>query len=177
MSYRLLLACLLLAVTPASAAAAAPLWGLERPKITGTMDVGQQLACSDGKWQYALTAISKRWTRAGQTVATGNAYTVQAVDGDAGTGDAVNGGADRLVMIAGTGRASLSAWNPATLKWNTAALKLTNAWKRNGKAIKGQTSSRYTVRRADRRKRLTCSVTAKNAGGARTVTARAVKIK
>jgi hypothetical protein len=97
------------------------------------------------------------------------------VDGDAGTGDAVNGGADRLIMIAGTARAG-KRLSCSAGTW-TGTPKLSYGWKRSGKAIKGQTSSSYTVRKADRRKALTCSVTAKNAGGTRTATTRAIRIK
>lgn len=79
---RALVACLLLAslALPAAASAQVPLWGLERPKITGVFAVGQTLNCSDGRWQYALTAKSKRWTRDGTTIGTGDTYTVNAAD-------------------------------------------------------------------------------------------------
>jgi hypothetical protein len=48
MLYRLLLACLLLAIVPASGTAAPPLWGLERPKIAGTMDLDSRAATGSG---------------------------------------------------------------------------------------------------------------------------------
>ncbi|WP_053226940.1 hypothetical protein [Solirubrobacter soli] len=83
----------------------------------------------------------------------------------AGKGPALTGTArvgKRLTCSAGT--------------W-TGAPKLTYAWKRNGKSIEGQVKKTYTVRKADRGKKLTCAVTGANAGGTKTVTTRAVRIK
>ena len=64
----------------------------------------------------------------------------------------------------------------STGTWSGAP-KLTYAWKRDGKTIKGEHQRRYTVRRSDRGKRLTCAVTGKNAGGTATVTTRPMRVK
>jgi hypothetical protein len=66
-------------------------------------------------------------------------------------------------------RCSAGTWTHAT--------KFTYAWARNGKTIKGEAQKAYTVRRADRGSTLTCAVTAAGAGGTRTVTTRAVRVK
>jgi hypothetical protein len=55
----------------------------------------------------------------------------------------------------------------------TGAPKLTYAWKRNGKTLKGATTNRYKVRKRDRRAKLTCTVK----GGSQTVRSKAVRVK
>jgi hypothetical protein len=49
-------------------------------------------------------------------------------------------------------------------------------WLRGGKAIKGATASSYHVRRADRRRRIACRLTAGNAGGRATFTTASVRV-
>ncbi|MEA2274938.1 MAG: hypothetical protein QOI98_3646 [Solirubrobacteraceae bacterium] len=59
----------------------------------------------------------------------------------------------------------------------TGTPRLTYSWKRKGKAIKGSKKKTYTVRATDRRRKLTCSVTARNAGGTKTVTSKSIWVK
>jgi hypothetical protein len=171
MSHRFLLALLLLALVPASAAAAPPLWGLERPKITGTMDLGQQLTC---RQQRRRPAGHDHGDRSGFPVGVepGDPPPPTHAPTPAPSAKAGAPHATKAPKLARVGkRLTCSAGN-----W-TGAPKLSYGWKRDGKAIKGQTASRYTIRKADRRKALTCAVTAKNAGGTKTVTTRAIRIK
>lgn len=55
------------------------------PSISGTAQVGQQLACSSGSWDNDPTTFTYQWKRNGQTIAaaTSQNYTVSA--GDTGT--------------------------------------------------------------------------------------------
>jgi hypothetical protein len=48
------------------------------PAITGTTEVGEDLACSDGTWTGSPTTIDKQWTADGADIAgeTGDTYTV-----------------------------------------------------------------------------------------------------
>jgi hypothetical protein len=55
--------------------------------------------------------------------------------------------------------------------------RFTYQWTRNGKRIAGARSSSYTLQRADRRKSVTCVVTAKNALGRTTATLPKRKVK
>jgi hypothetical protein len=54
---------------------------------------------------------------------------------------------------------------------------LSYVWRRDGRTIKHQTKSAYTVRKSDRGTRLSCAVTAANAGGTKTVTTNSIRIK
>jgi hypothetical protein len=61
-------------------------------------------------------------------------------------------------------------------RW-TGSSKIAYRWTRNGKVIKGETASAYTVRWGDRGARIGCMVTARGKGGATTAAARTVAIK
>lgn len=59
----------------------------------------------------------------------------------------------------------------------TGAPALTYVWKRSGMTIEDQTKKTYTVRKADRRRSLKCTVTATNAGGKVSVASKPIRVK
>lgn len=61
--------------------------------------------------------------------------------------------------------------------WTGTPTRFAYTWKRNGKKIKGATKAKHRVSRKDRGKKLSCTVTARNAVGTGTATSKPVRVK
>lgn len=153
---------------------------LATPYFVGTPKVGYRLAARPGRWEPAGVSLTYAWFDGSRLIGTGPTYVVRAAElGHPITivATAVAAGrvptarswtkADRVVRgtfwirarptISGARKVGhrLRA-RPAT---STPVARRTYRWLRNGKPIKGATSSRYRVRTADRHQRLTVRVT------------------
>lgn len=151
------------------------------PKITGTALVGRTLKATAGTWKPAPVSLTYQWKRSGKPITGATKSTYKLVKADAGkkvtvtvtgkrsgfvtaskTSSSVTA---RAVLtktpkpkIAGTAtvgtklRAVAGTWAPAkvTLKYQ---------WLRSGKAISGATKSTYTLKVADRGKKISVKVT------------------
>jgi len=182
-------------VTSAAVTVAAGAFSAPTPKVSGTVQVGKKLTVSAGTWS-PKASLSYQWRANGSAIkgATSSSYTVPAaahgkkitvtVTGRA-TGYAtksVTSAATRAVTagalsaptpkVSGTARvgqklkASAGTWSPKA--------SLSYQWRANGSAIRGATSSTYTLRSSDHARRITVTVTGRATGYAtKSVTSRA----
>ncbi|HEX4191312.1 MAG TPA: lamin tail domain-containing protein [Marmoricola sp.] len=168
----------------ATAAVAAGSLVTVKPTLSGTVQVGRTLTATPGSWGPGAVALTYRWTAGGATIpgATGRTLVLKAaqykkaitvvvtgIEGGYGTVSstststaAVKAGAlaTAAPKISGTlkvGRRLVAA--PGT--WLAGASKpaLAYQWYAGGKAIRGATHAGYTLRRAQRGKRITVRVT------------------
>jgi hypothetical protein len=177
-------------VSRTSAATAAVDYGLfsmtPTPTISGTVQVGRVLTANTGTWS-PTASFSYQWKANGVAItgATARTYTLKAADrtkkltvtvtarrsgyttvtkNSAATGAADYGrfSTTAAPAISGTLRVGrvLTA-NPGT--WSPAA-SFSYQWKANGVAITGATARTYTLKAADRTKKLTVTVTGRRSG-------------
>ncbi len=167
--------------------------------LAGTASAGSTLsatASSDDPWG---SAPSFQWTLDGAPIAnaTGSTYVIPMTSAGkrigvevrasnaAGTGlatvatgavTAAPGFARSTILTRGRRAvgAKLSVTAPTVVASPTA--RITYQWLRNGKALKGKTKRTYVVAKADRGKRLTCRITAKNAVGTNKIVSRPARI-
>lgn len=178
--------------TPTTPTPTAPtpvaLAALGLPTISGTHRVGNSLNAVLPTYNYS-TGISfgYRWLRNGSVIsgATQSSYTLNAADrgkrisarvvAHHTTGSVTSTSAQTSVIARGKITYSKkpaitgSATSGKTLKyrkatWNVSGVKVRYQWTRNGKKIKGATSSSYKLKRADRGKTIRLVVTAKKNG-------------
>jgi surface antigen len=180
-----------LAVTAVAVAAVGPAESVSapttKPTISGTVQVGKKVTAKAGAWSPSEIELSYQWLRDGVAIkgATKSAYTLVAADKGAGISVEVTGTADGyepttassapvevkpgvlsatpVPTISGTAKVgkTLTAV-PGT--WAPATVKLSYQWLRDGAAIKGATSSTYTLVKADKGARLTVKVKGSKSG-------------
>ncbi|MFG3529726.1 hypothetical protein ACGF8B_23675 [Streptomyces sp. NPDC047917] len=168
----------------------APLRNSARPTIGTTARVGDRLTASPGTWAPAPTSYTYQWNADGQPItgATASAYTVPlsllgkkigvtVTARRAGTADVP---ADSAALTVAKGAAPRVTTTPkigGTVKvgakltttsgsWTPSATSYGYQWKADGKAIKGATSSTYTVPASLLGKYVTITVTAHRTGHA-----------
>ncbi len=170
------------------------------PSITAPVKVGSRVTCNPGTWtdatKYAYTWQANGAPISGATSSTltidaalvGKSLTcVVAATGDGGTTSQASAAVKvaKGAALKATSKPSLSGAAKVGKiltvkpgKWTPAATSYSYTWKRNGKVIKGVSGQRYKLRSADKGKKLTVTVTAKNRGYADgSATTKAVKIK
>lgn len=159
------------------------------PTVVGRAVVGQSLRAAGGAWAPLPTKLTYQWQRNGQAIrgATAPTYRLQPADwkkrvsvqvigtragsapgsSRASTGVVINKApkytAKKKPSIKGTSTVgkTLRIKNLRASGWKPATSKHAFQWYRNGKAIKGATKRAYTVKRADRGKRIRVRITAK----------------
>lgn len=156
------------------------------PTITGTLRVGQVLTANPGTWSPTAT-LSYQWKASGVVItgATARTYTLKAADRTKKLTVTVTGRRSGYVTVArnsaATGAVDYGRFSTApvptitgTLRvgrvltanagtWSPAAT-LSYQWKANGVAITGATARTYTLKAADRTKKLTVTVTGRRSG-------------
>ena len=164
-----------------------------KPSITGTAAVGQVLTCNPGTWSVASPTFEYQWNRAGAEIsdATARFYTVVSADSgtaltctvtataSGGHGVATSGPVTVTVIdnnpptgpvptLVGAGDVGTAlTCDPGT--WTGTGISYTFAWQSDGVAIPDTAADRYVVLSQDVGHRLTCSVTARNAAGKKTL--------
>jgi hypothetical protein len=166
--------------------------------VSGSFAVGKTLQASPGTWNADGLAFSYQWMRDGQPIAgaTGTSLALSAADHRRGVSVQVTAtGALRPAASAlsaaraiGTGAKLRYTTKPKitgsrkvgrTLKvspgrWSPAATSYTYRWKANGKTIKGATKRTLKLKKAQKGKRITVTVTAKRTGHASGTASRSV---
>lgn len=167
------------------------------PVITGTLETGQTLSCSEGTWsEYPVGTKTYQWTRDSVDIsgATSATYLLIGDDADALIGCEVTSAnasgattavaadvgpiagipAAPTVAVAGTIAGNLNEGFLLTLTptiWSGyPSPSVAIQWKRNGVNIGGATSSTYTTVSADAGTTITCTETATNASGSNSST-------
>jgi len=158
------------------------------PAVSGSAKVGSTLSVKAGAYSPAGTTVRYQWLRGGAVIkgATSTSYTLVAAD----KGKAVS----VRTSVTKTGFTTLTLTSKATVKvkagkivtktkpkvsgktkvgkklkvtkgkYSPAKVKVTYRWLRGGKAIKGATKASYTLKKADRRKKISVKVTVKASG-------------
>jgi hypothetical protein len=156
------------------------------PTISGTLRVGRVLTAQAGAWAPSAT-LSYQWRADGVAIsgATSSTYTLQASQRAKRITVTVTGGRAGYTTVSRTSAATaavdygLFSMTPTptisgTLRvgqvltantgtWSPAA-SFSYQWKANGTAITGATARTYTLKAADRTKKLTVTVTARRSG-------------
>lgn len=167
------------------------------PAISGTLQTGQILSCSDGTWnEYPIGTKTYQWTRDGVDIsgATNNTYLLIAADADtligcevtstnasgavtavaADVGPIVGVPAAPSLAVAGSIDGNINegfvlTYTPAI--WNGyPAPTIGYQWRRDGVNISGATSITYTTVADDADTLITCYETANNASGSANTT-------
>lgn len=156
-----------------------------KPTVFGPAQVGKKLTVKTGSWTSG-TNFKYQWLASGKSIngATKSTYTPTAGTRGKKISVKVTGSQAGYKNASATSSATnvvaygqLAAKKPAITgvakmgkkltaipgKW-TSGVKLSYQWRANGKAIKGATGNTYTVKRADRRKAITVTVTGKLSG-------------
>ena len=164
-----------------SAAVARARFVAPKPRIAGTVAVGQTVTARTGTWEPRAT-LTYRWYADGEPITGATKATLRLSKALAGqkltvrvTGSRpgyvttsvvspartwrLQSSTPRITGTVAAGRSVRAA--PGT--WTTGT-RLTYQWKRDGVAIRGATGQRYTVRSADRGARLSVSVTGTKRG-------------
>lgn len=169
------------------------------PAVTGTPQTGQTLTSTQGTWSNTPTSFAFQWKRAGVAIsgATSSTYVLQVADEGTvikctvtATNASGSTSADSNTVNATAAPASPSntvlpaiTGSPQTGQvlacsngtWTgTPTITFAYAWKRDGIAIGGATSSSYTLTVADEGHTITCTVTATNGSGSVAATAAGV---
>ncbi len=167
--------------SPATATVAAGTLSTATPTVSGTAVVGTKLKAKTGTWTSG-TKLTYRWYANGRAIskATGSAYTLTSAQKGKKITVKVTGTLNGYTTVGRTSRASTKVATAATPKisgtakvgkkltakpgtW-TSGMKLAYRWYANGKAISKATASTYTVRKAQKGKRITVRVTGTKAG-------------
>jgi hypothetical protein len=171
------------------------------PTISGPHQVGQKETCSDGSLDFGVTA-SFTWLASGKSIGTGSSLVVPGsaykkslachvtVHDGTGPNSAPQTSVSATVSL-GRAPAPLKNKGPSlsgkaavgkTVKvkagtWSLKGVKFTNQWLLNGKVIKHATKSSLKLSKADKGKKISCRVTASEAGYANGVaTTKSVKV-
>lgn len=154
------------------------------PKITGTKGVGKRLTASTGSWSPSPTSYTYRWKRNGASIsgATGRTYTPKAADAGRYLTVTVTARRSGYTSKAATSsrvgipihattrpylRGTAKAGRTMTVMvgaWTPRPSSYAYQWYRNGAKISGATKKTYTVKAADRSKKIQAMVTARRAG-------------
>jgi hypothetical protein len=156
------------------------------PTITGTLVVGSTLTAKVGAWSPAPTRIAYQWYRSGTAItgATAATYRLTAADRGRTIKVRVTGSragyepASRTSAATAAVKGVLTSVKPtiagtprvgATLTaqvgtWQPSGITFTYRWFRNGVAISGATAKSYTVKAADRGRKLHVRVTGTRTG-------------
>jgi hypothetical protein len=150
-----------------------------QPTLSGVAQVGRALSCELGTWSGS-PSLAVAWLRNGETIpgATAMTYTLATADGGQQVAcqvTATNSAGSRtartpaITVSLGPANATAPAVSGASAigsrltcsngTW-TGAPTFAYAWLRNGRAIRGQTGSTYTLGRADAGQAIQCAVTA-----------------
>lgn len=161
--------------------APAPLSAL-KPVVVGTAQVGKKLTANSGKWTPG-TSFSYQWFASSKAIrgATKSAYTPTAGERGKKITVRVTGSKAGYTTVAKTSSATkvvaygnINAKKPIVSgkarvgkkltvlpgQW-VSGTKFSYQWRANGKAVKGATGKTYTVKKTDRRKTITVTVTGK----------------
>lgn len=189
----MVLATAMVGSTPASAAPdrspkLAKLTSTPAPRISGTARVGKTLTAVKGAWKPSGVKIAYRWYRSGVIIegATKSTYKLAAADRGERITVKTTGSSAGYRTVTKTSKptakvatGTLSATPTPKISgkttvgrvltgkpgaWKPAGTKLRYQWYRAGKAIKGGTSSKYTLVAADKGKSITLKVTGSLAG-------------
>ncbi|NLF05495.1 MAG: hypothetical protein GX593_10920, partial [Actinomycetales bacterium] len=161
------------------------------PVVSGAAKVGGRLSVSKGAWSVAGVTLKYQWLRDGKAIAgaTSTSYVLQGADrgrqisvqitasvpgrvsgvsvtapsAPVAAGDAAK--ATKEPKVTGTAKVGKKL-KVSDGTWSVPGVRLARQWLRNGKAIAGATSTSYTLRAADRGKRISVRVTASVAGRA-----------
>ncbi|MBK7820131.1 MAG: hypothetical protein IPJ61_03405 [Tessaracoccus sp.] len=157
------------------------------PKISGTAQVGKKLTASPGTWKPSGVKLTYQWLRDGKKIsgATRSTYTLKSADKGKKISVAVTGKKTGYVTVTKTSAktkavkaGALAAKTPKisgtaqvgkklTAKpgaWKPTGLKFTYQWYRGSSKIKGATKSTYTLKSADKGKKIKVKVTGKKSG-------------
>jgi subtilisin family serine protease len=151
------------------------------PRITGTATVGQTLTASPGTWGPSPVVLKYQWKRAGTPIAgaadptyrltsldAGRALTVTVTGAKQGYQPASKTSKPVVPLRAFAPKPTPRLHGPAIVgstmsvragSWGNSKITLRYQWKRAGDPIRGATSARYTVGRADTGKLITVTVT------------------
>ncbi|MFT3887459.1 MAG: hypothetical protein QM713_04755 [Arachnia sp.] len=155
------------------------------PTISGTAKVGKKLTAKTGTWS-PTAAFSYQWYRNGKAIskATSSTYTLTSSDKGTTITVKVTGKKAGYVTVAKTSKKTATVkagtfttktptisgtakvGKKLTAKTGTWSPKpsFSYQWYRNGSKIKGATKSTYTLKKSDRRKKITVKVTGKKSG-------------
>lgn len=156
------------------------------PTISGTVRVGSVVKVVLGAWSPAATTLKYQWRANGVAIpgATGSSYTVAATFLGRHLSVVVTGsrpGYTTAVRTSAAPTITAGVFTPASPKitgitqvgskvsvnrgtWTPSATAFTYQWRANGATIKGATGTSYTIKAADRGKRLSVTVTGSRAG-------------
>ena len=157
------------------------------PVVTGTARVGSVLTATAGTWSPAPVGLAFQWFRGDAPIAgaSGTSYSLVAADLGAAIHVVVTGSkagfTTASTVSAPTGKVAaglLTSVKPKIKgtakvgsklkvtagKWTPSSVKLTYRWYRSGKAISGATKASYTLKKADKGKKITVKVTGKLGG-------------
>ncbi|QXQ09008.1 hypothetical protein [Paeniglutamicibacter sp. Y32M11] len=161
--------------------------GTPTPTITGTAKAGATLKANAGTWKPGPVALKYQWKRDGKAISKATKSTYKLTTADTGKKIAVTiTGAKTgyktvsktstaktvaLLALSGTPTPTITgtAKAGATLKanagtWKPGPVALKYQWKRDGKAISKATKSTYKLTTADRRKKITVTISGAKAG-------------
>jgi hypothetical protein len=158
------------------------------PKITGTIRVGEALTVVPGVWAPGAVSLAFQWYRNGETIkgATAARYTLNPVDAGASLTVSVTGSrvgftsvTKTSVATASVTKANLTSVSTPKIggtrkagktlsvshaEWRPGPVAYRYQWYRGATLIRGATSKSYTVRAADRHKKLYVKVTGSRDG-------------
>jgi len=155
------------------------------PAVSGSLKVGAVLTASSGTWT-PKPSLSYQWKRNGTAIpgATKATYTLQKADAGGKVTVAVTGKKSGFTTVTRTSivktvEKQLTSAPTPTVKgtanigkvlsavpgtWTPQPVNLTYKWTRNGSVISGATASTYTLKAADKGKRISVIVTGSKTG-------------
>lgn len=158
------------------------------PKISGTAQVGKTLTAKPGTWAPTPTGLGYQWYRNGKAIANATGRTYQLPPATKGGTITVRVTATRAGYVTTTSKASkatkkvkagtITAVKPkisGTVRvdhtltavpgaWKPATTTFSYQWYRNGSKIKGATKATYTLKSADKGKKISVKVTGRATG-------------
>ena len=157
------------------------------PKISGTPAVGKKLTAKPGTWKPSGVKLTYQWLRDGKKIsgATSSTYTLTSKDKGAKISVTATGKKSEYPTVSKTSAktktvkaGTLTTKTPkisGTAKvgkkltakpgsWKPSGVKFTYQWYRGSSKIKGATKSTYTLKSADKSKKIKVKVTGKKSG-------------
>lgn len=158
------------------------------PTLSGTAQVGKTLTAKAGTWSPAPTSLSYQWYRSGKVIAGATGRTYMLAPATKGGTITVRVTAARTGYVTTTSKpaqatktvkaGTITAVKPKisgtvrvgrTLtavpgKWKPATTTFSYQWYRNGSKIKGATKVTYTLKSADKSKKISVKVTGQATG-------------